>query len=185
MAISAATAATVGSAALGAISGGKKNKSSQQSSTVPVLPDNVKAGFDKTIADATNIANTPYPEMVRMRAEPSGMFGGLFNNPEMMAIQQKSDGDYFAKMLAPKVAPQQPQQPQQSQIDDLRAEMLGRSYLDKAKAAGRMNGTYMPENQFNPLEIGKIIVKRDADPNTAWDFEQQLIRMGLGRLGDY
>lgn len=84
---------------IGGLTGGKGQKST--SSTTPVLPENVKKAYDLLIDRSSALSSEPYQDIVRTRVAPSNMYGGLFDNPELMAIQQASDQKYFDSMRAP------------------------------------------------------------------------------------
>jgi hypothetical protein len=137
MGLFSSLAAPLLGAAIGGISGGK-NKTSTQS-TAPVLPDNVKKGYDLLIGNATDLSKQPYRDITRTRYEPSGMYGGLFDNPEMQALQQASDREYFANMQAPAPAPQpQPAPPPQS--------LQGLQMRNMYEQPNLMNGMFTPQN---------------------------------------
>jgi hypothetical protein len=142
-------AAILGSAAIGALSGGK-NKTSTQSSA-PVLPENVQKGYDLLIGDATDLSKQPYRDITRTRYEPSGMYGGLFDNPEMQALQQASDREYFANMQAPAPAPAL----QQQNNPNMQNQMYGQMFAKELN-----NPTYQRSLQsFTPQdyeELGKL-----------------------------
>lgn len=132
----------IGSAAgalLGGITGSKGQKSTQ--STAPVLPENVKKAYDTLIDRSVNLSAEPYRDVVRTRAEPNSMYGGLFNNPEMMALQQASDTKYFQNMNAPKAQPAAPP-PQMAQPFQ---SLMMRNMFEQPNI---MNG------QFSPQETG-------------------------------
>jgi hypothetical protein len=144
-------AAILGSAAIGALSGGK-NKTSTQS-TAPVLPENVQKGYDLLISNATDLSKQPYRDITRTRYEPSGMYNGLFDNPEMQALQQASDREYFANMQAPAPAPAL-QQPTNAQVNNLYGMML--------KSKLQPDNLNLDEQAYN--ELGEKYAKGEFKP---------------------
>lgn len=101
MPISAATAAIAApivGAGLGAISGSKGGKTTTTSA--PNLPDNVKKAWDKLLENSQTLADRPYQAPVTTRVDASNMYGGLFNNPELQAIQGVHDRKLFDDMLS-------------------------------------------------------------------------------------
>ena len=101
--------APVAGAAAGALSGSKSQTTTQNSA--PVLPDNVKAGYDKLIADATAAYGRPFDARPTKRVETGGnAFQQLFQNPELQMIQQQADAAYQQPKMQPPVQSQPAQQ---------------------------------------------------------------------------
>jgi hypothetical protein len=85
--------APVVGAAAGALSGSKSQTTTQNSA--PVLPENVKTGYDKLIADAMTAYGRPIEARPTKRVETGGnAFQQLFQNPEMQMIQAQADAAY-------------------------------------------------------------------------------------------
>jgi hypothetical protein len=152
MGLFSSLAAPLLGAAIGGISGGK-NKTSTQS-TAPVLPENVQKGYDLLIGNATDLSKQPYRDITRTRYEPSGMYGGLFDNPEMQALQQASDREYFANMQAPQQVSLQPAQPTNAQVNNLYGMML--------KSKLQPDNLNLDEQAYN--ELGEKYAKGEFKP---------------------
>lgn len=81
----------------GALSGGRDQTTTQ--SSAPVLPENVKAGYDKLLGYTEQNFNRPFNARQTMRPETGGnAFQQLFQNPQMQAIQAQSDAQYAGNM---------------------------------------------------------------------------------------
>lgn len=92
--------APVAGAAAGALSGSKSQTTTQNSA--PVLPENVKAGYDKLIADATAAYGRPFDARPTKRVETGGnAFQQLFQNPELQMIQAQADAAYQQPQMMP------------------------------------------------------------------------------------
>ena len=144
-------AAILGSAGIGALAGGKGQKGTQ--STAPVLPENVKKAYDTLINRSSELSAQPYQDVVRTRYEPSTAYGGLFNNPEMAAIQQDSDRKLFAKMFE---SPEQQQMPQQNQQTDMINEMYVNQMLGQIPEFSRFFDAARRSGRLTPESYSKI-----------------------------
>lgn len=99
--------APVAGAAAGALSGGKSQTTTQNSA--PVLPENVKSGYDKLISDAMTAYGRPFDARPTKRVETGGnAFQQLFQNPELQMIQQQADAAYQQPQMMPQAQPEQP-----------------------------------------------------------------------------
>ena len=102
MAVSAGTA-MLGSAALGAVSGGK-NKTSTATNK-PWMPKEYEEGYNALLEDANKIKDRPFVPVMKTRYAEENP---LFHSPEMAAIQGRHDQNYYKDMIAPKEeAPQE------------------------------------------------------------------------------
>lgn len=91
--------APVVGAAAGALSGSKNQTTTQ--SSAPVLPENVKKGYDTLLGYTEQNFNRPFQARQTMRPETGGnAFQQLFQNPQMQAIQAQSDAEYAGNVPA-------------------------------------------------------------------------------------
>lgn len=129
MPVGTGTALTLGSAALGAVSGGRDKTSAAQ--TRPYMPKEYEEGYKRLLEDAMITYETPFRPVESRRAAlaPSEQFGGIFFNPEMADIQRQSDARFLADLTAPSPMGSA------SQADPAQAdEMLARNYLTSLMA---------------------------------------------------
>lgn len=180
----------------GALSGGRDQTTTQ--SSAPVLPENVKRGYDQLLGYAEQKFNRPFDARPTRRVETGGnAFQQLFQNPELQQIQQQADDSYYASL---KPAPQQ--QPQGTQTDDLtkqptqsagNIDELKARAIRELKMASQPSGADFARGVFNTgttnnanraLELMPILEGMDGYKNEYTGTQFDLANY-LQNLGDY
>jgi hypothetical protein len=136
--IAGSIAAPLVGAVAGKFLGGSGEK--QSSSSMPVLPDNLKKGYDSLIEGAMAQYQKPFTPALRGRVEaPTTGMEALFSSPEMLQIQRMSDANSYLNSVNPtSTSTTQTQQPV-AQID--RAGLINKAFA----GAGNRGNVY---NQF-------------------------------------
>ena len=146
--------ALLGSAAgslVGGLLGGKKQKSTQQ--TRPYLPEDYEAGYKTLLAEGMKEFQTPRNQPVTMRvANPTSNFDKLFGSPELQAIQQNSDNNFFAQLMGGG-APSSTAPAQSNDTDKL----LATNFLRNSPIGNTLSVNYGDKILNNPQALSSLV----------------------------
>lgn len=147
---SASWIAPVAGAAAGALSGGRDQTTTQ--SSAPVLPENVKKGYDRLIDYTGQNFDRPFQARQTTRPDMGGnAFQRLFQNPELQKIQAQNDAE--AASMAP-----------QRLVQQYAQQAAAQNPQTKVQASQRGQSSFLPD--MDPLELEMRRIEqgyRDAD----------------------
>ena len=174
-------AALLGSAAIGA-AGSAMSKKGGGGGTVtsrPYLPDWLEKDYEEYIEKGKELAERPFTPAIKTRYQDSTGYEGLFNNPEMAAIQQHEDQKFYDSLIQPQdeVAGRD-----QKAIDNLRYEMLGRQMFGNPNDHSFNNKYGMNADQYTMNDLIALGRLQDAGGLSARGEQQLLEKKPLSEM---
>jgi len=144
----------------GALSGGQNQTAT--SSSAPVLPENVKAGYDKLLGYAGNAFDRPFDARPTRRVETGGnAFQQLFQNPELQAIQDQSDAQFAYQQQQTAMQPPAQTTPQAQTQPSSQAQLA--QTMERLRLLAGGENSVSGENRAAQQALHDLSIMKDMD----------------------